>query len=137
MMMKIFVVFIISTLALSCQHIEKPEKPVDLIEKTTLVDILVDTYLSNAIRSKTYHEIKNDNIRLEKYIYQKYEIDSLQFAKSNAYYTADLDEYLKILQEVEQKLLALKKEEDSVEVDTIKNLKTKADKNVDPEEDDF
>lgn len=131
-MKKLLTVFIISILSLSCQHIEKPKKPENLIEKETLVEILVDTYLSNAVRSKTYQEIKDGNIRLEKYIYQKYAIDSLQFAESNAYYSADMDGYLLMLKEVEQKLKELKGEEE----EPLKEVDSELDKNKDLEQSD-
>lgn len=134
-MKKLFVVFILSLLSISCQNIEMPEKPDNLIDRNTMVEILVDTYLSNAVRSKNFQEVKDENIRLEKYIYQKYAIDSLQFVRSNAYYTADMDGYLLILKEVEQKLNDMKGEE--VEVELKKEYKTKADKNLDPDDEDL
>lgn len=96
----------------SCQNVVKPEKPENLIDKQVMVEILVDTYMSNAARNKSFQQFREENIRLEKYIYQKYNIDSLQFAKSNAYYSSDMDGYLKILQEVEGKLNKLLEELD-------------------------
>ena len=93
-----------------------------------MVEILVDTYLSNAVRSKNYLEVKNENIRLDKYIYQKYGIDSLQFSRSNAYYTADMDGYLKMLKDAEQKLNELRGEEEII---------LDPDKNIDPEDLEF
>lgn len=131
-MRKLFVVILISMLSLSCQNIEKPEKPENLIDREVFVDILVDTYLSNAVRSKAYQEIRNDNIRLEKYVYQKYAIDSLQFAQSNSYYSAAIDDYFKILQEVEEKLKALKVEGEEEE-EVVENRKIK---DLDPEDSD-
>lgn len=127
-MKKLFVVFIISLLSISCQNIEMPEKPDNLIDRNTMVEILVDTYLSNAVRSKNYLEVKNENIRLDKYIYQKYGIDSLQFSRSNAYYTADMDGYLKMLKDAEQKLNELRGEEEII---------LDPDKNIDPEDLEF
>lgn len=133
-MKKLFVVFIISLLSISCQNIEMPEKPDNLIDRNTMVEILVDTYLSNAVRSKNFQEVKDENIRLEKYIYKKYAIDSLQFVQSNAYYTADMDGYLKLLNEVEQKLNNMKGEEEVI-LEADQNSKPKADINIDPEDD--
>lgn len=135
-MKKLLVFFIISLLSISCQDIEMPEEPDNLIDKNTMVEILVDTYLSNAVRNKNYQEIQDNNIRLEKYIYQKYAIDSLQFVKSNAYYTADMDGYLQMLKEVEQKLQVIKGEEESV-MEPEKDAKPKANKNIDPDDDEF
>ena len=111
-----------------------PEKPDNLIDRNTMVEILVDTYLSNAVRSKNFQEVKDENIRLEKYIYKKYAIDSLQFVQSNAYYTADMDGYLKLLNEVEQKLNNMKGEEEVI-LEADQNSKPKADINIDPEDD--
>jgi|SRR5690625_2748448 len=135
-MRKLFVIVILSVVTFSCQHIERPEKPDDLIAKETFVDILVDTYLSNAARSKSYQEIQDQNVRLEKFIYQKYTIDSLQFVKSNAYYSADLDGYREILEEVEKELIKMKEEEDE-ETNSIEEVKPKADINMDPEDEDL
>lgn len=135
-MRKLLSVLIISGLVFGCQHIEKPEKPEDLIPKETFVEILVDTYLSNAVRNKSYQEIQNQNVRLEKYIYQKYGIDSLQFAKSNAYYSSDLDGYMEMLINVENELIKLKGEEIE-EVDSIKEVKAKANKNMNSEDQDL
>src|SRR5699024_1859021 len=106
-MRKLLVIIVLSITTFSCQHIEKPEKPENLIAKETFVDILVDTYLSNAARNKSYQEIESQNVRLEKFIYQKYAIDSLQFVKSNAYYSSDLDGYMEILEEVEKELIKM------------------------------
>src|SRR5690625_3381192 len=129
-MRDIFVIFIIGLLTISCQDIELPERPEDLIDRDTFSEILVDTYLSNAARNKNYQDIQEQNIRLEKYIYQKYEIDSLQFAKSNAYYSSDLDGYLEIIKVVERKLMELRGEEDS-EIELDENEIPKADNNID------
>lgn len=133
-MKKLFIVIILCVLSMACQNIEMPEKPDDLIDRNTMVEILVDTYLSNAVRSKNFQEVKDENIRLEKYIYEKYAIDSLQFVKSNAYYTADMDGYLKLLYEVEQKLNNMKGEEEVV-LEPNQNSKPKANKDIHPEDD--
>ena len=128
-MRKLLVVFLFGLLAVGCQDIELPERPDNLIDRDTFSEILVDTYLSNAARNKSYQDIQEQNVRLEKYIYQKYGIDSLQFAKSNAYYSSNLDGYLEILQEVEQKLIELKGEE-APEVELDGNVMPRADKNI-------
>lgn len=135
-MKKLFVVFIFSLLGVGCQNIVMPEKPDDLIDRNTMVEILVDTYLSNAARNKNYQEVQDKNIRLEKFIYQKYAIDSLQFAKSNAYYSADLDGYLQLLKEVELELNKIKGDEE-VDLEAEQKSKPKANKNIDPEDEGF
>lgn len=111
-MKKYFLLIFLSALLLACQNISKPIKPENLIAREVMVDILVDSYLSNAARSKAFQEIRDENLRLELYIYKKYAIDSLQFAQSNAYYSSDLDSYEKMLSLAEEKLQALKDKEE-------------------------
>src|SRR5690625_552608 len=98
-MRKLLVVFIMSLLTISCQDIEMPERPDNLIDRETFSEILVDTYLSNAARNKSYQDIQEQNVRLEKYIYQKYGIDSLQFAKRHASYSYDYNVSFKVIQD--------------------------------------
>lgn len=109
-MKKVVLLLFLSAWLFSCQNIVRPEKPKNLIPKEIMVDVLVDSYLSNAIRSKSYQEVRDENVRLEKYIYEKYSIDSLQFSQSNAYYSSDLEDYTLMLDKVEEKLQALKNE---------------------------
>lgn len=79
------------------------EKPNNLIEKDKMVDILYDMSLLEAV--------KNQNIKggisseqINKFIFDKYKIDSLQFVKSNKYYASDVTEYKKMYQKVKDRL---------------------------------
>ena len=47
-------------------------------------------------------------------IFKKFEVDSVQFAKSNDYYAADINMYLDIFQKVEARLVAMEKKLDSI-----------------------
>ncbi len=81
------------------------EKPKNLIDKDKMVDILYDISLLEAIKSQNINggitaKMEND------YIYKKYKIDSIQFAKSNKYYASDLEEYKKMFEKVKEKLSA-------------------------------
>jgi len=42
-------------------------------------------------------------------VFEKYKIDSTQFATSNTYYTSNVDEYEEIFEEVEKRLNDIKK----------------------------
>lgn len=130
-MRRLLTIFTLSFILLSCQDIERPEKPDNLIDRDIMVNILVDTYVSNAARNQSFQKIQDENVRLEKYIYQKYDIDSLQFAKSNAYYSSNMEDYIKILKEVEQEIMVLKG--DSIEEEPS----SKTTKDSDPEDSDI
>lgn len=98
-----------------CQDVEKPEKPENLIPKEKMVSILTETYLGNAAASINNRTMREKGIELDSFVYAKYGIDSVQFAKSNAYYTTDLDAYADIFQQVETRLLEVQKVTDSLE----------------------
>ncbi len=106
----LFVVFLV----ISCQDIKKIEKPENLIAKDKMVNILTDVYISNASRSVNNKLLKEYHIRLDSIIYNKYQIDSLQFVESNAYYSSNLKTYTKIITRVQDRLILLQKEKDSI-----------------------
>jgi hypothetical protein len=79
------------------------EKPKNLIEEDKMVDIFYDLALLEAIKAHNpgvIQEAKDPN----KYIYKKYRIDSLQFAKSNRYYATDINRYKKMYGRVGKRL---------------------------------
>ncbi len=79
------------------------EKPKNLIGKDKMVDILYDISLLEAIKTQNINggitvKMGND------FIYKKYKIDSIQFAKSNKYYASDVEEYKKLFEKVKKRL---------------------------------
>ena len=117
----------------SCQDVKKPELPTDLISQDIMVDILTDVYISNASRNVNNKLIIKRNLQLDSIIYNKYNIDSLQFVVSNTYYSSDLRTYGNLLTQVQNVLVLLKKEKDSIykivfKLDSIKNIEIRAQK---------
>jgi len=98
----------------ACQDVKKPEVPVDLIDEETMVAIYVETYINNAANSINAKKIREHHIHLDSLLYKKYKIDSLQFAKSNDYYTTDLNSYNSIFKKVETILEEKKNQADSI-----------------------
>jgi hypothetical protein len=101
--MKKFIVLVCSVfLVISCKD-TSVSKPIDLIEKDKMIDILLDVSLLEAI--------KNQNIggglsskEGYNFLYKKYKIDSIQFVKSNKYYASDIEEYKKMFEKVKERL---------------------------------
>jgi len=112
-MKKVMTVFILALTLATCNSnaIEKPE---NLISEDQMVDILYDLYVLNAIKSSNNDYLRERKTTPSKYIYSKYKIDSLQFAKSDNYYASDLDDYLKLYQRVTKRLEQNKAEMDSL-----------------------
>jgi hypothetical protein len=117
----------------SCQDVKKPEMPADLISQDIMVDVLTDVYIGNASRNVNNKLIKKRNLQLDSIIYNKYQVDSLQFVVSNAYYSSDLKIYGNLLTQVKDRLVLLQKEKDSIykivfKQDSIKNSKIRIQK---------
>jgi hypothetical protein len=98
----------------ACQDVKEPEKPANLISKEMMIDILTDCYINNAARSIGYVQLKDSNIKLDSMIYIKYQIDSVQFTKSNEYYSLQFNTYVDILTQVEKRLEIIKQLTDSI-----------------------
>ena len=99
---------------LGCQEVTRPERPENLIDDQTMVSLLVDAYLGNAARSNNNRVLREEGIQIDSVLYAKYGIDSLQMASRTAYYAAEINSYLLILDQVEDRLSLLKKELDSL-----------------------
>lgn len=115
----------------SCQDVKKPEIPSDLISQEKMVDILSEVYIINASRNVNNKLIKKRKLQLDSLVYNKYKVDSLQFVVSNAYYSSDLEVYRNLMTQVQERLIILQKEKDSVykivfKQDSIKKIENKA-----------
>ncbi|WP_026451041.1 DUF4296 domain-containing protein [Aequorivita capsosiphonis] len=113
--MKQFAILFISILSFfGCQNVDQPEKPKNLIPKNKMVDILTETYLSNAARSVDNKSIIAKGVKMDSLIYQNFGVDSVQFARSNAFYAADINAYMGIFQDVETRLGVMRIKMDSL-----------------------
>tara|TARA_B100000941_G_C28294700_1_gene443350 strand:+ start:53 stop:511 length:459 start_codon:yes stop_codon:yes gene_type:complete len=93
--------------------------PDNLIAEEKMVDILYDMSLISVSKGINKRILENNGMKPKKYILKKYNIDSLQFVLSNVYYSKDLERYLKIYEEVLNKLEMNRK----IVADSIENYK--------------
>lgn len=112
-MRNLWILFLLVML-FGCQNVKTPQKPENLIPKDKMVDVLEQAYLANAARGVENKAILEKGIYLDSLIYQKNNIDSLQFAKSNAYYASNLNQYSEIFRELEKRLDLAQKDLDSL-----------------------
>ena len=116
------IIFILSiVLVAACSNKSENQKPKKIIDKAVMKNILYDLALLQAIKSYSPEKFGKNDINPKTYIYQKYKIDSLQFAQNNKYYAADMESYKAMFQSVTDKL---KKEKDVL--DTIIKRKERA-----------
>lgn len=112
-MKKIFCFFIGALLLFSCQQ-NAIDKPDNLIDEDTMEDIIYDLAILDAIRQSDPASLEKKNITASTYVYDKYDIDSLQFVNSNHYYASDVHNYLKIYKRVEERLGTEKTKVDTI-----------------------
>ena len=110
--------YITSTVAflivIGCQDVKRPEMPTNLISKDIMAEIFTEAYLMNAARSIDNRTIVGKGIILDSILYTKYKVDSLQFAKSNAFYSSDLETYKMLLLQVQENLTIEKAKRDTL-----------------------
>jgi hypothetical protein len=85
-----------------------------------MIDILYDMHL--AIGTSNIPNINMEkNRNYMSVVYEKYGIDSVQFAQSNLYYTSHIQDYEEIFEKVEKRLKELR-ETHQTEMDSIRQL---------------
>lgn len=99
-----------------CYNFKSPEKPKNLIPKDEMVKVLIDVNLLKTATIKYANTTSQKNINPQEYIFDKYGIDSIQFASSNNYYSYYLDEYELIYVKVKDSLEKLLKYYEDLEV---------------------
>ena len=102
--MKNFVfIILVLFLSVSCKK-ELVKEPAKLIEKEKMIDIIYDLSLLDAIKYQQPLSLDSVESNPTKFIFRKYKVDSLQFAKSNMYYAADYDSYKEMFDEINARL---------------------------------
>lgn len=103
-MRKIFLFLITIGTLHSCGE-EVIEKPVNLISKDKMINILYDLAIINAAKSSGPKVMENMNFEPMEYIYNKYQIDSVQFVTSDLYYASLPLEYEDIYKKLENRIV--------------------------------
>ena len=112
-MRKIIPFLAILTLLISCKD-EVVKKPERLIKRDVIVNVMYDLAVLEAIKYQNPASLDTFKINSRDYIYKKYKIDSLQFAKSNVYYASDYEDYKLMFEQITKRLDANKKSVDSL-----------------------
>lgn len=112
-----------TVLIFGCQN-SAVEKPSNLIKKNKMIDILYDISLLEAVKSQNINGGISSK-EINKYIFKKYKIDSVQLVKSNKYYASDVAEYKKMYQKVKERLDAENKkiEDKNTETNNVNDTK--------------
>ena len=110
MMLKKSVIFFgVILLVISCYRLKEPKKPGNLISEHEMINILIDLRLISSANGTNKRVIDSLKIDSDTYVYNKYKIDSIQFAESNNYYAFHIEKYEAIYNKVKDSLEALSK----------------------------
>lgn len=123
-MKKSLIIIVILTLLASCKD-ELVQKPDRLIEKEEMVNIMYDLSILEAIKYQDPASLDTFKINPRAYIFKKYKIDSLQFAKNNVYYASDYEDYKLMFEEITKRL-----EDTQKSTDSLLNLEKKRNKSI-------
>ncbi|KUJ60490.1 hypothetical protein AR687_18065 [Flavobacteriaceae bacterium CRH] len=112
--MKNFVLIILVLfLSVSCKK-ELVKEPKRLIDKGKMIDIMYDLSVLDAIKYQNPLSLDSTDSSQKKFIFQKYKVDSLQFAQSNMYYAADYESYKDMFDQIAKRLEKNQKKADSL-----------------------
>jgi len=104
MLKNIVVIFVLLGLVIACDGSDRIKKPENLISKQKMSNILYDLYVINAAKGVNRKLLESNGFAPETYILTKYDIDSIQFASSNTYYSFNTDIYQEIIEKVKARL---------------------------------
>ncbi|CAL65099.1 DUF4296 domain-containing protein [Christiangramia forsetii] len=125
----IIVSFLTLILLGSCQDLKKSEKPKDLIPEAKMIDVLTEISLLHAARNYNKQKLENIGVDPDTYVYEKFDIDSMQFERSSNWYSEQYNQYEGIYDSVKARLQIMKTRLDSVRdieieiEDSIKQVK--------------
>jgi hypothetical protein len=100
-MRKIF--YFVFALLLGCAE-KQLDKPGNLLSKEEMTAILFDISALNAIDGTYPNVLERNDLSVMEYVYEKYGIDSAQFASSDLYYASIPVEYEAIYQALEERM---------------------------------
>lgn len=131
--MKLKWILIFSVLLVSCQNVEEIKKPENLIPEQKMVEVLTELSILYSARNYNKKILEETGLPLDSYLYDKYQIDSLQFAQSTEYYAKNYNQFEIIYKQVKTNLEKMKidfeviRDEEKRVKDSIQALKVKTD----------
>jgi D-Tyr-tRNAtyr deacylase len=124
--MKQILFLFVSLLVLSCSNNPVP-KPDNLLDEEVMVDIIFDISILQAADGSMPYKLMEYNVEMDKYILDKYKIDSATYRQNQKYYAANARKYKKIYKKVIERL---EQEKIKVEQDANKVNGTKGEKQI-------
>lgn len=112
----------------SCQNLDRPKKPKNLLTPVEMESLLTDMILLDAMISVNNFRIDNHNIDVQNFVYKKYSIDSASLSQNIEYYNEEYKVNSEIYSNVKTNIEELKQrlEYDKKLQDSIQKIKLEA-----------
>ncbi len=104
-------------LFISCQNIEKTERPDNLIPENKMVEVLTELSILNAAKNYNKKLLEETGFKPEEFLLEKYGIDSIQLVESTRFYARNYAQFEGMYEKVQRNLETLKGE---LEVKSLK-----------------
>ena len=101
--MKKLILLPLAVLLFACGS-KEIEKPDPLLSEKQMENILYDISLIQAIKSVNPGVLESNKVDPKGYIYKKYDIDSITFAKNHDYYATHLEQYESMQKRIVERL---------------------------------
>jgi hypothetical protein len=119
-------ILIVIIVVASCSDVKKTPEPETLYSQEKMAEILYDMYLIDGTLQTNRRAFIDLKVAPDEYLYQNHKIDSVTFAKNLAYYNDRIDQYLEIVENVEEKI-NLKSEK----IDSLRLIESKKEVRLD------
>lgn len=101
--MKQVLFLFVSLIFYSCSNNPIP-KPDRLLDEDVMVNLIFDIAILQATDGAMPSKLNENNIVMDKYVFEKYKIDSITYIQNQRYYAADVKKYKKIYKKVIERL---------------------------------
>lgn len=95
---------------ISCQDIEKTERPNNLIPENKMVEVLTELSILNSAKNYNKRFLEETGFRPDEFLLNKFGIDSVQLAESTNYYARNYNQFESMYERVQRNLETLKSE---------------------------
>ena len=92
---------------LSCSHVEKSAEPDNLYDQDKMAAIITDLYIVEGAISSNRTSYSEKGVQPSSYLFEKYTMDSISFQENLNYYSDRVEEYVLIMQKVQDNLKVL------------------------------
>lgn len=102
--MRIIKLVLVLCIVFSCNKKQRPDPPEDLLTKVEMSNILYEMFIINSAKGSSMKVLQENGVDPDKYVLERFDIDSTRFVNSNNYYAYSYDDYREIMTLIEERI---------------------------------